>query len=58
MMSADFPPTDAQLEVTKELNQELAAAQSQLDDLIAHDLMEFNKFLSSKGLEGIVAPKR
>jgi photosystem II stability/assembly factor-like uncharacterized protein len=58
MMSADFPPTDAQLEVTKELNQELAVAQSQLDDLIAHDLMEFNKFLSSKGLEGIVAPKR
>jgi photosystem II stability/assembly factor-like uncharacterized protein len=55
--SADFAPTDADLAVTKELDQELATAQSQLNQLLSGDLPAFNKLLASEKLEGITVPK-
>jgi photosystem II stability/assembly factor-like uncharacterized protein len=56
--SADFPPTEADLEVTKEFHQELEATLSQLDQLITNDLPTLNKMLDSKNSRGIFTPKR
>ena len=58
MMSADFRPTDAQLAVSKEIDQERIADLAELDQFIANDLPAFNKFMGTKGLEGVAAPKR
>jgi len=55
VMSVDFPPTDAQLEVFEELKQELAAAQRQLAEVLDRDLAALNRTLAAKSLPTITA---
>jgi photosystem II stability/assembly factor-like uncharacterized protein len=58
VMSADFRPTNQQLQVHKELKQELAAAEGELKQALERDLAAFNRILSEHGLSGInsIAP--
>ena len=53
--SADFPPTDQQLEVQQLLEEQLATAQSQLDELLDRDLAEFNELLRTRNVSNIIA---
>jgi photosystem II stability/assembly factor-like uncharacterized protein len=57
VMSADFPPTDQQLEVHKELKQELAAALIRLSQVLEKDLHGFNALLGQSNYQGIFVPK-
>ena len=52
--SADFPPTDQQIEVHDELKKELAAAQEQLNELISKDIDAFNTLLKEKNIPSII----
>ncbi len=52
--SADFPPTDQQIEVHKLLKKELAAARQKLKKVITEDIAVFNKLLAEKKLSGLV----
>ncbi len=51
----DNAPTGPQREVGALLKEQAAAARAELDRLINADLQAFNKLLSDKGLQGIVA---
>ena len=53
--SADFPPTDQQLEVQQLLEEQLATAQSQLDELLDRDLAAFNELLRTRNVSNIIA---
>ena len=53
--SADFPPTDQQLEVLQLLEEQLATAQSQLDELLDRDLAAFNELLRTRNVSNIIA---
>ena len=53
--SADFPPTDQQLEVQQLLEERLQTAQSQLDELLDRDLAAFNELLRTRNMSNIIA---
>ncbi len=53
VMSADFKPTNQQLQVHQELKGELSAAENQLKQALERDLPAFNKVLAEHGLAGI-----
>ena len=53
--SADFPPTDQQLEVLQLLEEQMATAQSQLDELLDRDLAAFNELLRTRNVSNIIA---
>jgi photosystem II stability/assembly factor-like uncharacterized protein len=55
--SADFPPTDQQIEVHAVLRAELAEAQNRLKYLTEKDLAAFNELLAQKNLAGPVMLK-
>ena len=55
LASADFRPTDQQIEAQKLMEQQLKMAQSQLDDLLNHDLNAFNDTLRRANAPIIVA---
>lgn len=55
--SADFPPTDQQIEVHRVLRAELTAARNKLQKVIKNDLAAFNKLLARKNLAGLVMLK-
>lgn len=52
--SADFPPTDQQIEVHEELKKELAAAERELKELIDKDLAAFNMVLKENNINNII----
>jgi photosystem II stability/assembly factor-like uncharacterized protein len=54
LMSADFRPTDQQLEVQKELEQRLRTDATQLDSLLSRELGAFNELLRKKNIPNIV----
>jgi photosystem II stability/assembly factor-like uncharacterized protein len=53
--SADFPPTDQQLEVQQLLEERLQTAQSQLDEVLDRDLAAFNELLRTRNMSNIIA---
>jgi hypothetical protein len=55
LASSDFKPTDQQLEVQKLVEEQLKAAQSQLDAVLARDLSTFNETLRRANAPIIVA---
>lgn len=55
--SADFRPTDQQIEVHELLKIELLEAQTQLEKLIKEDIAAFNRLLSGQNLSGLMVPK-
>ena len=54
--SADFKPTDQQLEVQKLLEEQLQTAQSQLGELLDRDLAAFSELLRTRNVSNIIAP--
>ncbi|MFC2155176.1 WD40/YVTN/BNR-like repeat-containing protein [Acidobacteriota bacterium] len=54
--SADFPPTNQQVEVHNVLKAELAEAQNKLQSLIENDLPALNKLLKVKKLSRVALP--
>lgn len=54
LASADFKPTDQQLEVRKELEGRLRALQAQLDAVLSGDLAAFNQLLRNRNVPSIV----
>jgi len=56
VQSADFRPTDQQLEVFEELQKELATFTLELKQLLQQELPAFNRMLLDKNLRGIVVP--
>jgi len=55
--SADFRPTDQQIEVHELLKSELLEAQAKLEKLIEEDMAAFNRLLSGQNLSGLMVPK-
>jgi hypothetical protein len=55
--SADFRPTDQQIEVHELLKSELLEAQAKLEKLITEDMATFNRLLSGQNLSGLMVPK-
>ena len=58
LASADFKPTDQQLEVRKELEGRLRALQARLDAVLSGDLAAFNELLRSRNVPSIVMGAR
>jgi hypothetical protein len=56
LMSNDYRPTAQQLEVKTLLEQQLRAAESQLDTLLKSDLGGFNDLLRQRNISNIVVP--
>ena len=54
LASADFAPTTQQGEVRKILGEQVAAARSGLDGLLAKDVAAFNAMLRERGVQNIV----
>ena len=52
VMSADYPPTAAMVQVHEELKKDLAAARGKLDGLLGKDLAAFNSLLREKNIYG------
>jgi len=52
--SADFPPTDQQIEVHEELKKELADAEAELSELLDKDIAAFNTLLKEKNIPSII----
>jgi hypothetical protein len=54
--SADFPPTNQQLEVKALLEERLAEVRRRFEALVSRDLAAFNALVRDKGVPAIVAP--
>jgi hypothetical protein len=54
LASADFRPTNQQLEVQKLFEEQIGRYQSQLDALRTHDLAEFNQLLQKRNVPHII----
>jgi hypothetical protein len=54
-MSADFKPTDQQLEVQKELQGQLRIYVSQLEGLLSKDVGAFNELLRKGKVSNLIA---
>ena len=52
--SADFPPTDQQIEVHEELKEELAIAMRALDKIMEKDIEEFNLLLKNNNISDLI----
>ncbi len=52
--SADFPPTDQQIEVHEVLKKELAVALEELDSLVGDQIPKFNRLLAENGVYRII----
>jgi hypothetical protein len=57
LASADFKPTDQQLDVQKVLEERLATCQGQFDTLRARDLPAFNALLRQRNVPHIITTK-
>ena len=53
--SADFPPTDQQLEVQQLLQERLRTYVTQLEGLLSNDLSAFNELLRTRNVSNIIA---
>ena len=58
LASADFQPTDQQLEVQQELEERLRALQARLDEVLSGGLAGFNQLLRSRNVPSIVMGAR
>jgi len=54
---SDFPPTDQQLEVKAEIEDDLAGLRSRYRSLVETEVRDFNGMLADEGLAGVILPQ-